>query len=220
MTQDDGGYRSDGVGDLIGAYPPSSSERVFSGHIWDVVRETFDFPNNDEPLTRDFIDHPGAVSMVVLDDDMRVLLLRQYRHPVGMRLWEIPAGLLDVDGEPPVHAAARELAEEADLVAATWHVLTDIFNSPGSSTEAQRVFLARGLSAVPEQERHQRTGEEADLETAWVPLDDAVAAVLGGRIHNPSAAVGILAAHAAAASGFSTLRDANVAWDEHPRLRP
>ncbi|GHD08947.1 NUDIX domain-containing protein [Zhihengliuella salsuginis] len=220
MTQDNGGAVEHGVSDLIGACPPLSSERVFAGHIWDVVRESFEFPHNDEPLTRDFIDHPGAVSMVVLDDEQRILLQRQYRHPVGMRLWEIPAGLMDVDGEPPVEAAARELAEEADLVAESWHVLADLFNSPGSSTEAQRVFIARGLSPVPEHERHERTGEEADLETAWVPLEEAVAAVMNGRIHNPSAVVGILAAHTAAATGFAALRDAHAAWDEHPRLRP
>lgn len=205
--------------DVIDPCAPSSSARVYSGRIWDVVTETFEFPNNDEPLTRDFIDHTGAVSVVVLDEQQRVLLQRQYRHPVGMRLWEIPAGLLDVAGEHPLHAAQRELAEEADLTARTWHVLTDFFNTPGYSTEAQRVFLARGLGEVPEDERHERVHEEADMESAWVPLNDAVGLVLSGQLHNPSAVVGILAAHAAAQTGFATLRPADVAWDEHPRLR-
>nr|WP_196837056.1 NUDIX hydrolase [Zhihengliuella flava] len=197
-----------------------SSERVYSGRIWDVVTESFEFPHNEEPLTRDFIDHMGAVSVVVLDEQHRVLLQRQYRHPVGMRLWEIPAGLLDVEGEDPLDAAQRELAEEADLRAQSWHVLADFFNTPGYSSEAQRLFLARGLTVIPEHERHQRVHEEADMETAWVPLDEAVALVLSGQLHNPSAVAGVLAAHAARQNGFATLRPADAAWPEHPRRRP
>jgi ADP-ribose pyrophosphatase len=159
------------------------------------------------------------VAVVVLNEDNQVLLLRQYRHPVQMNLWEIPAGLLDIAGEDFVVGAARELAEEADLVAEHWQVLTDFFNSPGSSSEAVRIYLARGISEVPEHQRHVRTDEEAEIEFAWVDLDEAAAAVLAGRLHNPSAVVGILAAAQGARTGFSSLRDGNAPWPEHPAQR-
>jgi 8-oxo-dGTP pyrophosphatase MutT (NUDIX family) len=136
-----------------------------------------------------------------------------------MDLWEIPAGLLDIEGEDFVVGAARELAEEADLVAGTWNVLVDFFNSPGSSSEAIRIYLARDLSDVPDHELHVRTDEEAEIELHWTPLDEAVAAVLAGRLHNPSAVVGILAAAAARADGFEHLRPANAPWPAHPSQR-
>jgi ADP-ribose pyrophosphatase len=109
-----------------------SSEAVYKGKIWDVRSDTFELSPGSEPLRREFIEHPGAVAILPMDEDGRVLLLRQYRHPVGMLLWEVPAGILDVDGESNLDAAARELAEEADLVAGEWNVLVDFFNSPGS----------------------------------------------------------------------------------------
>ena len=154
-----------------------------------------------------------------MNDAGEVLLIKQYRHPVGMDLWEIPAGLLDVEGEDFVVGAARELAEEADLVADRWNVLADFFNSPGSSSEAIRIYLARGLSEVPGHERHVRTDEEAEIELHWTPLDDAVRAVLDGRLHNPSAVVGILAAAAAQADNFQGLRPADAPWPAHPSQR-
>ena len=196
-----------------------SQSTVYQGRIWDVVSDTFSLTPGSTPLTRDYIEHPGAVAVVVLNEKNQVLLLRQYRHPVQMNLWEVPAGLLDIDGEDFVVGAARELAEEADLVAAQWHVLTDFFNSPGSSSEAIRIYLARGISFVPEDQRHVRTEEEAEIEFAWVDLEEAAAAVLGGRVHNPSAVVGILAAAQAARSDFASLRPGNVPWPEHPSNR-
>ncbi|HSL38638.1 MAG TPA: NUDIX hydrolase, partial [Arthrobacter sp.] len=140
-------------------------------------------------------------------------------HPVGMDLWEIPAGLLDVEGEDFVAGAARELAEEADLIAGQWNVLADFFNSPGSSSEAIRIYLARDLSDVPGHELHVRTDEEAEIELHWIPLDAAVEAVLEGRLHNPSAVVGVLAAAAARADGFKNLRPGNAPWPAHPSQR-
>ena len=196
-----------------------SSSTVYRGRIWDVVSDTFSLGQGTEPLTRDYIAHPGAVAVVVLNDDSQVLLLRQYRHPVRMELWEIPAGLLDVEGEDFVAGAARELAEEADLKAADWHVLADFFNSPGSSSEAIRIYLARSVSYVAEAERHVRTEEEAEIQFLWVDLEEAAAAVLEGRIHNPSAVVGILAAQSAARDGFTSLRDAHAPWPAHPSQR-
>lgn len=192
---------------------------VYQGRIWNVVSDTFSLTPGAAPLTRDYIDHPGAVAVVVLNEQNQVLLLRQYRHPVHMNLWEIPAGLLDVAGEDFVVGAARELAEEADLEAAQWHVLTDFFNSPGSSSEAIRIYLARGITEVAEELRHERTDEEAEIEFAWLDLEEAAEAVVAGRIHNPSAVVGILAAAHAARTGFSGLRPGNAPWPEHPSQR-
>ena len=165
-------------------------------------------------MTREVLVHTGAVGVIALDESDRVLLLRQYRHPVRHYLWEPPAGLLDVDGEDPLDAARRELAEEADLRADEWHVLVDFFNTPGGSTEAFRCYLARGLHEVPEHERHERHGEERGMTTAWVALDEARDLVLGGRLHNPTAVTGILAAWAARVVGWSTLRPADAPWPE------
>ncbi|GAC1596293.1 MAG: NUDIX hydrolase [Pseudarthrobacter sp.] len=196
-----------------------STEKVYEGRIWDVVSDSFQLSETGEALTRDYIDHPGAVAVLPMNDAGEVLLIRQYRHPVGMDLWEIPAGLLDVEGEDFVVGAARELAEEADLAAATWNVLADFFNSPGSSSEAIRIYLARGLSEVPHHERHERTDEEAEIQFHWITLDEAVASVLAGRLHNPSAVVGILAAAAARADGFAGLRPGDAPWPAHPSQR-
>ncbi|BCW70484.1 NUDIX hydrolase [Arthrobacter sp. NicSoilB8] len=196
-----------------------SSRKVYEGRIWDVVSDSFQLNDDGDTLVRDYIDHPGAVAVLPMNDAGDVLLLRQYRHPVGMDLWEIPAGLLDVEGEDFVVGAARELAEEADLVADRWNVLADFFNSPGSSSEAIRIYLARGLSDVPGHERHVRTDEEAEIELHWTPLDEAVHAVLDGRLHNPSAVVGILAAAAARADNFENLRPADAPWPAHPSQR-
>lgn len=196
-----------------------STKKVYEGRIWDVVSDSFQLSETGESLTRDYIDHPGAVAVLPMNDAGEVLLIRQYRHPVGMDLWEIPAGLLDVEGEDFVAGAARELAEEADLAAAQWNVLADFFNSPGSSSEAIRIYLARGLTEVPHHERHERTDEEAEIEFHWIAVDDAVAAVLAGQLHNPSAVVGILAVAAARADGFAGLRPADAPWPAHPSQR-
>ncbi|KNH16712.1 ADP-ribose pyrophosphatase [Arthrobacter sp. ZBG10] len=196
-----------------------STEQVYKGRIWDVVSDTFTLQDAGAPLTRDYIDHPGAVAVLPMNADGQILLLRQYRHPVGMDLWEIPAGLLDIEGEDFVVGAARELAEEADIAAGTWNVLTDFFNSPGSSSEAIRIYLARDLTEIPHHERHERTDEEAEIEFHWISLDEAVASVLAGRLHNPSAVVGILAAAAARANGYADLRPADAPWPAHPSQR-
>ncbi|WP_426998908.1 NUDIX domain-containing protein [Pseudarthrobacter sp. N5] len=196
-----------------------SSEKVYEGRIWDVVSDSFQLNDAGGALVRDYIDHPGAVAVLPMNDAGEILLLKQYRHPVGMDLWEIPAGLLDVEGEDFVVGAARELAEEADLVAGTWNVLADFFNSPGSSSEAIRIYLARGISDVPDEERHIRTDEEAEIELHWTPLDEAVTAVLEGRLHNPSAVVGILAAAATRADNFGSLRPSDAPWPAHPSQR-
>ncbi|MBO9569641.1 MAG: NUDIX hydrolase [Cellulomonas iranensis] len=182
---------------------------LHAGRVWDLVSDTVALDDGD--VVREYVDHPGAVAVVALDEQDRVLLLQQYRHPVRHELWEPPAGLLDVEGEDPVAAAARELAEEADLVAGRWWRLVEIFSSPGGSDERITVFLARDLTQVPADERYVRGEEEASMVPVWVPLDDAVAAVLAGRLHSPTAVAGVLAAAAARAAGWSTLTEVTSA---------
>lgn len=182
----------------------------FEGRVWNVVTETVDLGHTS--VTRDFVDHPGAVAILVLDVRGRVALLRQYRHPVRSYLWEIPAGLLDQPGESLVAAAQRELAEEADLVARTWHTLVDYYTSPGGSNEPIRIFLARDLQEVPQSERHTREDEEADMRLEWFTLSEAVNAVMNGGIHNPSSVVGLLSAAQAQQRNWSTLRSPDAPW--------
>lgn len=182
------------VADEFHARPVLAREEIFSGRVWDIVAEDVDLGHS--VVRREFVSHPGAVAVIALDPQGRVLLLKQYRHPVRGYLWEPPAGLLDVVGEDPLDAARRELAEEADLVADTWEHLVSFRTTPGGSSEEIVVYLARDLRPVPESERHERTEEEADLEPVWVPFEQAVAGVLEGRLHSPTAVVGILAAHA------------------------
>jgi ADP-ribose pyrophosphatase len=160
---------------------------------------------------RDYIVHIGAVGVVALDDRDRVALIRQYRPAIGQHLWELPAGLLDVPGEPLVETAARELAEEADLVAGRFDLLADVHTSPGCSTEKIRLFLARDLSPVPDDGRHQRTHEEAELEVHWFDLDDAVAMGLRGEITNAACLVGVFGAAHARDHGWAPLRPADAA---------
>lgn len=188
-----------------------ASRLIHHGRIWDVAGDDVRL-DGGEVVLREYLRHPGAVAVIALDEDERVLLLRQYRHPVRSLLWEPPAGLLDAEGEDLQQAAARELAEEADLMAGSWAVLADYYTSPGGSDEAIRIFLARDLSHVPEHERHERQEEERDMLAAWVALDDAVDAVLGGAIHNPSAVVGILAAARSRSQGWATLRPVASPW--------
>lgn len=201
------------IADEPAALQVRSSRTVHHGMVWDVRRDQVDL-GDGQTVTREVVDHTGAVGVVVLDAEDRVLLLRQYRHPVRSYLWEPPAGLLDVAGEDPQVAAARELAEEADLVADEWHVLVDFYNSPGGSTEAFRCYLARGLQEVPESERHQREHEERDMARAWVDLSEARDLVLAGRLHNPTTVCGVLAAAAARDAGWATLRPADAPWPE------
>lgn len=189
--------------DTVASRPVVQHRLLHDGKVFDVVADHVDL--GGEPVLREYTAHPGAVGVIALDDDDRVLLLSQYRHPVRRELWEPPAGLLDVEGEDPAAAAARELAEEADLRAGSWWRLVDFFTSPGSSDESITVYLARDLSPVPHGDRYERIDEESTMVASWLPLDEAVASVLGGRLHNPTAVVGILAAAAARAAGWSTL---------------
>jgi len=194
--------------------PIVSSEVVFKGAIWDVRRETFDY--NGDQITREFVDHTGAVSVLAVDDEDRVLLIRQYRHPIRSREWEIPAGLLDVADEDPLEAAKRELAEEVDLSADSWSVLSDYVTTPGGNNEAIRVYLARGLTDT---DAFAREDEEADIEKRWVPLDEALDAIVARRVQNPSLVVAVYAAFVARSRGWSTLAPADAPWPQREALR-
>lgn len=175
---------------------------------------------------RDYQTHPGSVAVLALDDHDRVLVLSQYRHPVRQKLWEIPAGLLDVPGENPLSAAQRELYEEAHVKAEDWRVLTDVYTSPGGCDEAVRIFLARDVSAV-DGERFDVSEEEADMELARVDRGELVRGVLAGELHNNCLAVGVLALTAAlsegqpgerseAGGGVDALRPADAQWPARP----
>jgi 8-oxo-dGTP pyrophosphatase MutT (NUDIX family) len=201
------------VADEAAALHVVRSETVFDGLVWDVRRDTVDL-GDGQTVTRELIAHTGAVGVIALNAADEVLLLRQYRHPVSAYLWEPPAGLLDVAGEDALVCAKRELFEEADLTADEWHVLLDFFNSPGGSTESFRCYLARGVHEVAAAERHAREDEERDMAASWVPLEEARDLVLAGRLHNPAAVAGILAACAARTAGWDTLRPADAPWPE------
>lgn len=190
--------------------PVVASERAYSGKIFGLDRDTVAF--DDGEAVRDYLVHPGAVGILALDDDDNVLLVQQYRHPVRALLWEPPAGLLDAPGEDPLVTAQRELFEETHHHARDWNVLVDVTTSPGCSNEATRIFLARGVDHLGDAERHAGTAEEADMPTRWEPLDEVVARVLAGDLHNVTLLVGALAAHAARARGWADLRPPDAPW--------
>jgi 8-oxo-dGTP pyrophosphatase MutT (NUDIX family) len=169
-----------------------SSDLVFKGAVWDIRREVFDY--DGAQITREFVDHTGAVAVLAVDENDRVLLIQQYRHPIRQRDWEIPAGLLDIANEEPLAAAQRELEEEADLLADNWTELAEFYSSPGGSNELIRVYRATGLRASAT--AYDRSEEEADIVKRWAPLDEVVAAVLDGSIKNSILAIAVLAAHA------------------------
>lgn len=201
-----GGRPRPPVADVPERWPVLASTEVARSRIVSLRTDKVRTPD-DAIAERDVVTHPGAVAVVPLDEAGRVLMIRQYRHAVGHLLWEVPAGLRDVDGEPLLATAQRELAEETGYRAGRWDVLTDYFSSPGILTERLRIFLARGLEPVPESERDfVPEHEEAHLLLDWVPLDQAVAMVLAGELHNGVAVAGLLAAHVARADGFRRLR--------------
>jgi ADP-ribose pyrophosphatase len=193
-----------------------NSESIHRGAKWNVVVESVDIGGHQ--VRRDVVVHPGAVAIVVLDHMDRVYLIRQYRQPLGAFLFETPAGLLDDPHEFPLTAAQRELAEEAGLVADTWHVLIDFFNSPGGSSEAIRVYLARGISQIVGGRHHTGEAEEMELPGVWLDLDTAVNAVLDGSMGNPTTVVGVLAAQAARGSDWNRLREAESQWQAREML--
>lgn len=196
-------------------YEVLSSETIFTGRVIRLRRDIVAMPGETES-PRDVVEHPGAVGVVALDGE-RVLFVTQYRHPVGRRLDELPAGLLDVEGESGLLAAQRELREEAGYQAATWNVLVDVLTSPGMTDESIRIFLAREVSPC---HRDVQEHEELEMTSRWVPLADAVSSALDGELENAAAVVGVLAASEAVRRGFGGLRPAGASWRARPSPAP
>ncbi|WP_375488262.1 NUDIX domain-containing protein [uncultured Mycobacterium sp.] len=188
-----------------------SSEILHTGKIF-ALREDRVLMPGGKIVNREVVEHYGAVGVVALDDDDNIPMVYQYRHPFGRRLWELPAGLLDVHGEAPHLTAARELQEEAGLKADTWQVLADLDSTPGFSDESVRVYLATGLTDVGRPEGHD---EEADMTLQWYPLTEAVRRVFSGEIVNSLAVSGILAAFAVR-KGLAQPRPVDAPWLDKP----
>jgi ADP-ribose pyrophosphatase len=190
----------------------SDSETVYVGRVLAVRLDHVVMPCG-RVAQREIVEHPGAVAIVPLHDDASVVMIDQYRHAVGRRLRELPAGLLDTPGEDPVATARRELVEEVGCTAQDWSVLVDVVSSPGFSDEAVRVFLARGLTDIGRPAGGD--DEEADLSVVRVPLADAVRQVLAGEIVNASTVAGLLAAQAVLA-GTAQPRPVDASWPDRP----
>ena len=206
------------VVDVPQEWDVTGSSTPFRGNKTSVRTDHVRMPDGSV-VSRDYQVHPGSVAVLALDEDDHVLVISQYRHPVREKLWEIPAGLLDVPGENPLAAAQRELYEEAHVEADDWRVLTDLYTTPGGSDEAVRIFLARGVRTA-DGARFEVSEEEADMEHARVPLADLVRGVLAGDLHNSCLVVGTLALTAAlAGDGPDALRPADAPWPARP-FRP
>ena len=198
------------ISDSVEHWPVVSSAELARSRLVTVRSDQVRTPEN-QLAERDVVLHPGAVAVLALDAADRILMIRQYRHPVGRLLWEIPAGLRDVAGEDPWVTAQRELREETGYRARDWRVLVDYYSSPGFTTERLRIFLARDLEAVPAAERHfVPRDEEAHLQLGWLPLDEAVRKVFAGELHNGPAILAIMAGYAARSEGYDQLRRADA----------
>lgn len=194
-------------------FTPLASTDVYEGKILALRADEVAMPGGQQ-ARREVVEHPGAVAVVAVDDEDRVVLIHQYRYPLGRRLWELPAGLLDVAGEDPLRTAQRELAEEVGLAAAQWSVLVDIASSPGFTDQGERIFLTRTLSEVDRLE--PMADEEADLVIRRVPLAEALRMVFAGELVNAPAVAGLLAAGEVLA-GRAEARPADAEWRDRPR---
>ncbi len=186
-------------------YEVVASEQIYTGRIISLRKDTVAMPGGGTS-DREVVHHPGAVGIVALDDADRVVMVRQYRHAVGEHLWELPAGLRDVDGEPPVDTARRELAEETQLAAERWSLLVSQHPSPGFCDELIHLYLAEGLTEAARPDGFVVEHEELDMTVERVPLAEAVQWVFDGRVRNALAVIGLLAAAQVRATS--------------PRLRP
>lgn len=192
-------------------FPVVSSADIYRGRVVALRSDQVVMPGG-RAATREITEHPGAVAIAAVDADDRIMMLHQYRHPVLRRLWELPAGLLDVAGEDPAETAKRELAEEAGLAATEWSVLLDVVPSPGLSDESVRVYLARGITDVGRPDLGS-DDEENDMSTRWMSLPVAVRMVLAGTIVNAVSVAGILAVQAV---GAGPGRPLDAPWQDRP----
>ena len=194
------------------AWPVAAHRVLGSGAVSDLVNDTVVTPDGGS-MERQYLLHPGAVGVIAWDDEDRIAVVRQYRHPVAFRLVEPPAGLLDADGESWLAAAERELAEEAGLRADRWQVLVDLFTTPGACQETLRIYLARDLSDVAVPDGFVAAHEEAHMDVCWAARADLVDAVLAGKLQNPTMVSGVLALEVARLSGrLDDLRAPEAAW--------
>jgi 8-oxo-dGTP pyrophosphatase MutT (NUDIX family) len=177
--------------DVPDEWPVVSSKVDFRGGIISV--RTDELADGAKTFTRNVVVHPGAVAIVAVDDQERVLVIQQYRHPARARLFEFPAGLLDVVGEDPLEAARRELREEGQLEADHWTRLFVMRPSPGMSDETVHFFVAEGVHQTDVPDGFEAVHEEAAMTRAWVPLDELVDAVLRGDLSNGLLMAGSLA---------------------------
>jgi 8-oxo-dGDP phosphatase len=194
-------------------YEVLESTRLYDGRVIALRRDHLSMPG-DTTAWRDVVEHPGSVAVVALDEDDAVVVVRQYRHPIRRELDELPAGILDKQGEPAIESAKRELAEETGLAADAWHVLVDLLTTPGMADEASRIFLARGLREV---DRDVQEHEEAEMTSFRVPLAELLAGVLSGRYENSLLVAGVFAADLARRNGFADLRPPDAPWGARPQ---
>ena len=192
-------------------FPVVSSTDIYRGRVLALRSDQVVMPGG-RVATREITEHTGAVAIAAVDAHDRIMMLHQYRHPVRRRLWELPAGLLDLAGEDPAETAKRELAEEAGLAATEWSVMLDVVPSPGFSDESVRVYLARGLTDVGRPDLGS-DDEENDMSTRWMSLPVAVRMVLAGTIVNAVSVAGILAVQAV---GVGPGRPSDAPWPDRP----
>lgn len=196
-------------------YEVLSTDTKFRGHVITVRVDEVRMPDGSS-AAREIVHHPGAVGIAAIDDEDRIVLVRQYRPAIGDWMDELPAGLLDVDDESALLAARRELWEETALRAEQWLVLLDLHTSPGMTDEAIRIYLARDLTQADSADRHTASGEELDMTVCRVPLDDAVARVLRGELTNAACVGGVIAAAGARHANWEGLRPADAPWPARP----
>ena len=197
------------ISDRIIDYSVTKREEIFEGYVMNLRRDTFDY--NGEDLTREYIVHPGAVGIIALDHEGKMLLVEQYRHAQGKIMWEPPAGLLDAPDEDPLECAKRELLEETGYVASKWQVLIDFANTPGGSSEQIRLYFAQGLT-LHEEGRPEAGEEERDMPVHWISVSEVLASIGQGLVTNAALTVGTLALVTALAEPAVVLRDANSPW--------
>ena len=183
-----------GPADQAESWPVTESQDLHRDQWVVALRsDTLHRPDHpDDRFSRLVLEHPGAVMVLAVDDRERVVVLRQYRHPVEARLVELPAGLLDVAGEDPVLAAQRELLEETALRAGRWEHLLTTYSSPGISQERYTTYLATDLEPADRGD-FEPEHEEAEMSVERVPMTELLDAVLDGRVRDSPLVTAVLA---------------------------